>query len=95
MDNELSALLRQHFETPFPTSVEKGIEYGLVDSVLIDADIYGWASRVAAGEDLPETERRALMKARDELIASLDAFPHDARPYYEVVAHIGTEALRQ
>ena len=94
VDKDLAVLLREHMATPFPRSVEKGIDYGLVDPVMIDADIYGWASRVAAGEDLPQIERRGLMKARDELIASLNAFPDDARPYYERVAQIATHALR-
>ena len=95
MDNDLSDLLRQHIEIPFPTGVVKGDQYGLVNSVMIGADIYGWASRVAAGEDLPEIEQRRLMEARDELLASLDAFPPEARPYYELVARVGTQALRQ
>ena len=95
MDDDLAALLRQHLETPFPTTVEKGVDYGLVDSVMIDADIHGWASRVAAGENLPEIEQRRLMKARNELMVSLDAFPHDARPYYDVLACIAAKALLQ
>ena len=94
MDNDLSVLLREHMATPFPTSVEKGIDYGLVDSVMIGADIYGWASRIAAAEDLPENERHGLMTARDELVASLGAFPDDARPYYELLVQIVIRALR-
>lgn len=93
VDNDLSALLRDHMATPFPGSVEKGIYYGRVDSVMIGADIFGWASRVAAGEELPEIDRGGLTKARDDLMASLPAFPLDARRYFEVVAQIATSAL--
>jgi hypothetical protein len=94
VDIDLSARLREHLERPFPSSVEKGVDYGTVDPVMIDADIYGWASRVAAGETLSEDDQARLNVAHDQLIASLDAFPEDARPYYEAVAQIAAAAIR-
>ena len=38
----LKLLLREHFADPFAESVEKGEDYGLVEPVMIDADICGW-----------------------------------------------------
>jgi hypothetical protein len=80
--------------TPFPLSVTKGIDYGSVDPVMIGADIYGWAKRVEQGDALTNDERSRLASARDDLVASIDQFPPDARPYYEVVLDIADAALR-
>ena len=92
--DDLSALLRNHIATPFPASVTKGIDYGSVDPVMIGADIYGWAKRVEQGEALTNDERSRLASARDDLAASIDEFPPDARPYYVVVLDIADAALR-
>jgi hypothetical protein len=91
--NELADLLEQHLAVPFPDSVTKGIDYGQVDPVMIDADIYGWASRVAAGAALSPLNTERLTNARDQLLGSLDAFPDQARPYYEHLVHIADLAL--
>jgi hypothetical protein len=91
---ELGELLRDHMEMPFPASVEKGVDYGLVDPVMIGADIYGWATRIEGGNVLDPVDRDRLAAARDELLASLGEFPADARPYYELVLKIANEALR-
>lgn len=56
---------------PFPDSVEKGLEYGEADAVMIGADIYGWATRAGS---LSELERSRLSQATDELQRSIDAF---------------------
>ena len=79
---------------PFPASVEKGVDYGLVDPVMIGADIYGWATRIEGGTVLNPVDRDRLAAARDGLLASLPEFPADARPYYELVLNIANEALR-
>jgi len=70
--------------------VEKGLDCGEVDPVLIDADIYGWASRAGS---LSELDRSRLRQAADELDRSLGAFPMDARPYYERILRIARLAL--
>ena len=72
--------MAQHVTAPFPASVEKGLGYGLVDAVMIGADIYGWALQVAKGSTLSADDRRLLTTARDDLAASLAFFPADARP---------------
>ena len=75
---------------PFPESVEKGEEYGEVDAVMIDADIYGWATRAGS---LPPDEKARFRQAADQLERSLAAFPAEARPYYERVLRIAHLAL--
>ena len=70
--------------------MEKGLDCGEVDPVLIDADIYGWASRAGS---LSELDRSRLRQAADELDRSLGAFPMDARPYYERILRIARLAL--
>ena len=92
--DELGDLLREHTEMPFPASVTKGVDYGLVDPVMIGADIFGWASRIEGGNVLNPADRDRLAAARDELLASLGEFPADARPYYELVLRIANQALR-
>jgi hypothetical protein len=77
---------------PFPDSVTKGLDYGEVDTVMIGADIYGWASR-ATGGALPELDRAGLRQSADELERSIGAFPADARPYYERILRIARLAL--
>ncbi len=75
---------------PFPDSVEKGEEYGEVDAVMIDADIYGWASRASS---LSSVDVARLRQAAEGLERSLGAFPFEAQPYYERVLRIARLAL--
>ncbi|MCU1676851.1 MAG: hypothetical protein JWM93_1609 [Frankiales bacterium] len=79
-----------HLAEPFPDSVEKGLDYGEVDAVMIDADIYGWATRAGS---LTELDRSRLEQAVDELQRSLDVFPPDAQPYYERLLRIARLTL--
>jgi hypothetical protein len=90
VNDDLAELLTQHRDAEFPTSVIKGIEYGGVDPVMIGADIYGWASRA---DDLSASERASLADCHDRLSGSLDAFPAEARPYYELLVRIASLAL--
>ena len=46
--NLLAKEMRLHMAGPFPDSVEKGLDYGEVDAVMIGADIYGWATRAGS-----------------------------------------------
>ncbi len=94
--DDLAALLAEHLAREFPRSVEKGRDYGDVDPVMIDADIYGWASRLSdPGQRLNPPDLALLRNAHDELARSLDAFPIEARPYYELVLQIASTALRR
>jgi hypothetical protein len=86
----LAVEMRLHMSEPFPDSVEKGLDYGEVDAVMIGADIYGWATRAGS---LTELDRSRLAQAADELQRCIGAFPLDAQPYYERILRIAGLAL--
>jgi hypothetical protein len=88
--NNLTEEMRLHMAEPFPDSVEKGLDYGEVDAVMIGADIYGWATRAGS---LSELDRTRLSQAADELQRSIDAFPSDAQAYYERILRIARLVL--
>jgi hypothetical protein len=88
----LKRLMKAHLRMPFPESVEKGEEYGDVNSVLIGADIYGWAL-LASRRQLSTDDASKLRSARDELAHSLDQFPPQARNYYESIMDLASAAL--
>lgn len=90
MTDDLAEEMRLHLADSFPESVEKGLDYGEVDAVMIGADIYGWATRAGS---LSEVERSRLAQAADELHRSIGAFAEDAQPYYERVLRIARLAL--
>lgn len=89
----LQELIIKHRNMPFPRSVDKGVDYGAVDPVMIDADIYGWALRLSGGAALSPHERAQLEAARADLAESLAFFPDDAQPYYETLLKLATAAL--
>jgi len=89
----LHVLLREHLSAPFPSSIEKGEDYGFVDAVMIDADIYGWVLTAARAGRLAPDQRAKLAKARDDLRGSLTVIPEEARPYYERLVEMATLAL--
>lgn len=93
MDTRLDDLLREHLADPFLPSITKGEDYGEIEPVMIDADIYGWASRVAKGGRLGVVERPGLTQARDSLVRSLHEIPPEARSYYERLVAIADEAI--
>ncbi|MEQ4209770.1 hypothetical protein [Actinopolymorpha sp. B9G3] len=66
------------------------MDYREVDAVMIGADIYGWATRPGLLSDL---DRSRLVQAADELQRSMEAFPADARPYYERILRIARLTL--
>lgn len=88
MDELQQTDLEAHLTEPFPASVEKGEVYGVVDPVLIEADIVGYVQR---GE-LDPIQRRSLREMADQITWSLDAFPSDARPYYERLRRMAQRA---
>jgi len=88
--SDLSDELRRHIVDPFPESVVKGGDYGEVDAVMIDADIYGWASQ---SDSLSALDRSRLQQAANELERSIQAFPADAQPYYRRLLRIARLAL--
>jgi hypothetical protein len=88
--DDLADELRLHLAEPFPESVEKGLDYGEVEPVLIGAGIYGWATKAGS---LSELDRSRLARTADELQRSLSAFPADVQPYYERVLRIARLTL--
>ena len=82
--------MRLHMAEPFPDSVEKGLEYGKVDAVMIGADIYGWATRAGSLSDLDLSRVR---QAAEELQRAVAAFPPDAQPYYARILRIARLTL--
>ena len=90
MADTLADEMRLHMAEPFPDSVEKGLEYGKVDAVMIGADIYGWATRAGSLSDLDLSHAR---QAADELQRSVAAFPPDAQPYYARILRIARLTL--
>ncbi|QTE28368.1 hypothetical protein [Pengzhenrongella sicca] len=91
--SELADAMTEHLAGPFPQSVTKGEDYGEVDAVMIDADIYGWAQTVLGGSALSPLDRTRLQLAAEELKQSISAFPSDAQGYYERVLAIAHLAL--
>jgi hypothetical protein len=79
-----------HMAEPFPDAVRRGQAYGRVDAVMIDADIYGWATKAGS---LSKQDRSRLLQATDDLQRSISAFPLGAQPYYERILRIARLAL--
>jgi hypothetical protein len=84
--------MRRHRVEPFPDSIEKGLDYGEMDPVMIDADIFGWASRA---ESLSALDKKRLAQAKDELERSIHALPPEAQAYYERLVRIAGLALAE
>jgi hypothetical protein len=90
VSDDLAEEMRLHMAEPFPVSVEKGLDYGEVDAVMIDADIHGWATRAGS---LSELDRSRLARAAEELQRSIVAFPPDAQAYCERLLRIARLTL--
>jgi hypothetical protein len=91
---ELHDLIRDHRAAPFPVGIDKGVDCGRVDPVMIDADIFGWAMR-AADAALPSDDLERLRCARDDLESSMSALPQDARPYFARLLKMAELALER
>lgn len=87
--------MSDHANAPFPESVEKGQEFGGIDSVMAGAAIYGWASSVAAGSRIPSEQRTALEQLAVQLREALTLLPAEAQPYYEHLADLADETVRR
>jgi hypothetical protein len=64
-----------------------------VDSVLIDADIVGWATTISNFGDLDHRDRSALRRCRDDLEVAIDLMPSEARPFYLELLRIANLAV--
>ena len=73
-------------------AVERGKDYGHVEPVMIDADIFGWASH-AVDAPLRPDQAKGLRRAAEELRSSLALFPAEAQPYFARLVHIAEQAL--
>jgi hypothetical protein len=89
----LEELMTEHQRMPFPDSVEKGADYGEVNSVLIGADIYGLALKASRGE-LEADDLQTLLVDRDRLVRSIADFPERARSYYELILKLATATIQ-
>ena len=86
----LQWLMREHLSDGWPESVERGSEIGGVDVVLVDADIYGWATQA---ETLSPTQADALRTTTGELRAVVGRFPSDAQPYFRRLLEVARLTL--
>lgn len=93
MVNRLAQLMTEHMAMEFPSAIDKGLDYGEIDPVMIGADIYGWALGVSKGTPLNAVDRRRLQAAYGELIRSIDEIPAPARPYFEHLARLAEATL--
>ena len=93
MTTALERLLLVHGAAPWPESVERGREYGQIEPVMADADIFGTALGARDGV-LSSGHRGLLVSTAARLNASIKQFPTDARPYFErlvEIARLATE----
>lgn len=95
MISDLDAALEEHRAAPWPRGVDRGEMYGDLSVVMVDADLYGFASRVAEGQSLPLKVRMRFEHDTDRLKASLPRFPAAGRPYFERLLGIAEVALRR
>ncbi|MEZ5372414.1 MAG: hypothetical protein R2704_06690 [Microthrixaceae bacterium] len=86
-------VLNRHRSSPFPASIEKGTDYGEVDPVMIDADLFGWSMGIANGAPRDRSVGERLKRSRDELKRSIPLIPPDARDYFERLIRIADLAL--
>ncbi len=91
---DLADLLEEHVSTPFPAEIEKGRDYGMVDPVMIDAEMFGWASSYTPGFQLNTDAHRSLERVRLELGESWGALPAAARPYFARLLRIADAAIQ-
>ena len=91
----IADLLEEHRNAHFPAEIEKGRDYGLVDPVMIDADIFGWASSYAAGGQLDTDALSGLEHARLELSGSWNDLPIAALPYYARLVRLADAAVQR
>lgn len=91
--SDLDQLLRLHLEQPFPPSLEKGLDYAMVDPVVIDSDIFGWGTKALREGKLDRVTLDALHEAQEQLANSLGAFPASAVPYFRRLLEIAKIAL--
>jgi len=91
---DLSDLLEEHGDAHFPAEIERGRDYGVIDPVMVDADIFGWVSSYASGVQLETSARRGLEQARLELGKSWNDLPVAALPYYARLLRLADAAVQ-
>ena len=87
MTTALERLLLVHGAAPWPESVERGREYGQIDPVMADADIFGAALGARDGV-LSSAHRELVASTAARLGESMAHFPVDARPYFQRLVKI-------
>jgi hypothetical protein len=89
----LTALMADHMARPFPEGVVKGMDYGRVDAVMVDADIHSWCQTIARGGTLSPEENDRFRELCHDLELSLEYFPDVGRPYYAALLEMAEVAL--
>lgn len=84
--------MRAHFQSPWPESVERGIEVSGVDPVMADADIYGWSVSSLHG-DLTDDDRARLSSLADDVQRIVPTMPESARGYFERLVALARSAV--
>lgn len=90
----ITDLLDEQRDAEFPPEIEKGRNYGTVDPVMIDADIYGRVLNYVSGFQLDGEARACLEQARLELGHSFNELPNGARPYYARLLRLADVAVQ-
>lgn len=90
----LADLLAEHRSAAFPASIERGRDYGSIEPVLIDADIFGWASGYASDRRIDANTRRRVEQTRSQLAESWSGLPESARPYFARLLRLADAAVQ-
>ena len=90
----IAELLEEHRDAHFPAEIENAREYGVIDPVMIDADIFGWVSSYASGVELDTDARRGLEHARLKLGESWSELPAASHPYFARLLRLADVAIQ-
>ena len=88
----LRRLLHAHFKEPWPESVERGDDFGEIDPVMADADIYGWAVASLRGW-LTDVDRLQLSAVADQVERTIPVLPKNSRSYFERLLRLARTAV--
>ncbi|PRY69347.1 hypothetical protein B0I08_10219 [Glaciihabitans tibetensis] len=85
-------VLHVQFKEPWPESVERSADYGEIDPVMADADVYGWAVASLRGR-LTDVDRLQLSALADQVERAIPVFPQHGRPYFDRLLGLARAAV--